>query len=114
MKPLTATILVAILLFVVIASVLFALALTSGHESVDYDVGDYGSIFEEPSEGTEKKYGRRILCGVLLSTFGVLGIIGNIIVIIVFTRPSMRSATNMIFCGKYFFNQYFQFYCPLK
>ena len=105
MKPLTATILFGILLFITVASVFFALAFKGESE----EFGDYDFIFEP-----EPKYGRRVLCGVFLSTFGVLGIIGNIIVIIVFTRPSMRSATNMIFCGKYLFNQYFQFYCPLE
>ena len=97
MKPLTATILFGILLFITVASVFFALAFKGESE----ECGDYGCFLEpEP-----KKYGRRVLCGVFLSTFGVLGIIGNIIVIIVFTRPSMRSATNMIFCGKHFFKQ---------
>ena len=44
--------------------------------------------------------GRRVLCGVLLSTFGILGIIGNMLSIIVFTRPSMRSGVSLIFCGE--------------
>ena len=44
--------------------------------------------------------GRRVLCGVLLSTFGILGIIGNMLSIIVFTRPSMKSGVSLIFCGK--------------
>ena len=42
---------------------------------------------------------KRLLCGVFLCSFGILGIIGNILSIIVFTR-SMKSVNNMIVCGK--------------
>ena len=45
---------------------------------------------------------KRIMCGVFLSTFSILGIIGNILSIIVFTRPSMRTDSNLILSGKTF------------
>ena len=45
---------------------------------------------------------KRIICGVFLSTFSILGIIGNILSIIVFTRPSMRTDSNFILSGKTF------------
>ena len=44
----------------------------------------------------------RVMCGVFLSTFSILGIIGNILSIIVFTRPSMRTDSNLILSGKIF------------
>ena len=44
----------------------------------------------------------RVMCGVFLSTFSILGIIGNILSIIVFTRPSMRTDSNLILSGKTF------------
>ena len=43
---------------------------------------------------------RKILCGGLLSTLGILGVIGNIMAIIVFTRPNMNSAGDRILLGK--------------
>ena len=43
----------------------------------------------------------KLLAGVFLNTFGILGILGNILSIIVFTRPPMKSDTNLILCGKY-------------
>ena len=42
------------------------------------------------------------MCGVFLSAFSILGIIGNILSIIVFTRPSMRTDSNLILSGKTF------------
>ena len=47
---------------------------------------------------------RKILCGGLLSTLGILGVIGNIMAIIVFTRPNMNSAGDRILLGKNKFN----------
>ena len=44
----------------------------------------------------------RVMCGVFLSTFSILGIIGNVLSIIVFTRPSMRTDSNLILSGKTF------------
>ena len=111
MKPMIVTILVTILLFIAIASVFSILAFTVG-ASEDYEYyGDfivdddpnYDSIVE--SDGADDT-GRRVLCGVLLSTFGILGIIGNILSIIVFTRSSMnqaKSGDSLIFCGMYEF-----------
>ena len=47
---------------------------------------------------------KKVLCGVLYSTFGTLGILGNVLSIIVFTRSGMRSNDSyMILCGMYVF-----------
>ena len=45
---------------------------------------------------------RKILCGGVLSTMSILGIIGNIMSIIVFTRPKMNSSSDTILLGKNF------------
>ena len=45
---------------------------------------------------------RKILCGGVLSTMSMLGIIGNIMSIIVFTRPKMNSSSDTILLGKNF------------
>merc|ERR1712217_692040 len=69
-KPMTFTILVTIVLFIAIASVFSVLAFTIG-ESEDYD---NGGIFDYDYDDEEDNTGRRVLCGVFLSTFGILGI----------------------------------------
>ena len=112
MKPMTVTILVTTILCIAITSVFLAITFTIGetenkddfvaHEDSDFE----GSIFEEvedteENDKTGKEIGRRVVCGVFLSTFGILGIIGNILSIIVFTRPSMRTGSYLIFCGKW-------------
>ena len=43
---------------------------------------------------------KKLIGGVLLSTFGILGILGNILSITVLTRPTMKTDTNLILCGK--------------
>ena len=43
---------------------------------------------------------RKILCGGVLSTMSIFGIIGNIMSIIVFTRPKMNSSSDTILLGK--------------
>ena len=45
---------------------------------------------------------KRIMLGVFLCTFSILGIICNILSIIVFTRPSMRTDSNLILSGETF------------
>ena len=112
MKPMTVTVLVTTILCIAITSVFLAIAFTIGEtENKDDFVADEdsdfeGSIFEEVEDAEEndktgKEIGRRVVCGVFLSTFGILGIIGNILSIIVFTRPSMRTGSYLIFCGKW-------------
>ena len=45
---------------------------------------------------------RKMLCGGILSTMSILGIIGNIMSIVVFTRPKMNSSSDTILLGKNF------------
>ena len=57
---------------------------------------------DPPKGGHSEKTAEKVICGVLLSTFGILGIVGNILSIIVFTRPSMKKSGNsIIFCGTF-------------
>jgi len=110
LKPGTATILSAVLLFVVIASIFFSVAFTVGEEKscsdrfkedypeyyADLEDGDLDDICEKEDNQHRGTMRKRIMCGVFLSTFSILGIIGNILSIIVFTRPSMRTDSNLI------------------
>ena len=60
---------------------------------------------DPPKGGNSEKTGEKVICGVFLSTFGILGIVGNILSIIVFTRPSMKKSGNsIIFCGMHKFD----------
>ena len=45
---------------------------------------------------------RKVLCGTILTSLGILGFIGNILSIIVFTRRSMKSNIDLVFCGMLF------------
>jgi hypothetical protein len=98
-KPATATILITILLFIFVASVFFTLAYTVGKKEEPAECT--GFICPDPPKGgNSEKTGEKVICGVLLSTFGILGIVGNILSIIVFTRPSMKKSGNsIIFCA---------------
>ena len=114
MKPMTVTVLVTTVLCIAITSVFLAIIFTIGvTENKDEIVAQIRSDFDivdsilkelddsEENDETGKEIGRRVLCGALLSTFGIFGIIGNIFSIIVFTRPSMRTGCYLIFSGKW-------------
>ena len=92
-------------------SVNMAQRFNPGHDKViedfdynyDYLYSDTGSEQDSTNWHEIDMISKKTLCGGILSSLSILGIIGNILSIIVFTRPKMNSSSDKILLGKYSF-----------